>query len=64
MIAKALQIAGELTKGALVNARVEFDTVCPNNHNKAVTFSQVIAVKYFFRSGTTIFPLCLDEGKQ
>ena len=25
-------------RGALVNDRLEFDTVCPNNHNKAVTF--------------------------
>jgi DNA-directed RNA polymerase subunit M/transcription elongation factor TFIIS len=23
-----------------MNDRVEFDTVCPNNHNQAVTFSQ------------------------
>jgi len=26
--------------GALVNERLEFDVVCPNNHNKAVTFTQ------------------------
>jgi hypothetical protein len=25
--------------GGFVNDRLEFDIVCPNNHNKAVTFS-------------------------
>jgi hypothetical protein len=27
-------------KGALVKDRLQFDIVCPNTHNKAVTFSQ------------------------
>ena len=34
------RIAETQSKGALVKDRLEFDIVCPNTHNKAVTFSQ------------------------
>ena len=37
-----------------MNARLEFDIVCPNNHNKAVTFSQE-EFEETLKSGALVF---------
>ena len=37
-----------------MNDRLEFDIVCPNNHNKAVTFSQE-GFEETLKSGALVF---------
>ena len=48
------RILGDSTKGALVDDRLEFEIVCPNNHNKAVTFSQK-EFEEMLKSGALVF---------